>query len=220
MARTLKFGRRAAQSGTPKSLVVFLHGYGADGADLLSLGEALAPHLPDTSFVAPDAPDRVPGAPYGYQWASIPRFDGSSEEQAQAARLKSSEDIAAFLKQRAEYEKLPLSACAVVGFSQGAMMSLLVAPTLAEPLAAVVAIAGWLVQPEGLAARTVSRPPVMLIHGDQDEVVSPESLTQAGNALSAAGFDTYAHVMKGSGHGIAQDGLQVTLQFLQNFLPK
>jgi phospholipase/carboxylesterase len=60
----------------------------------------------------------------------------------------------------------------------------------------------------------------MLIHGDQDEVVAFDSLAQAGNALSAAGFDTYAHVMQGTGHGIAQDGLQVTLQFLQNFLPR
>jgi phospholipase/carboxylesterase len=220
MARTLKFGRKAALSGRPKSLVIFLHGYGADGADLLSLADVLGPALPDTSFVAPDAPDRVPGAPFGCQWFPIPRFDGSSEDQAQAGLARATEDLTAFLTLRAAYEKIDLQACAFVGFSQGAMMAMHVAPRLPLPLAAVVAISGRLVEPERLSAETVSRPPILLIHGDQDEVVPFGNMAFAGDQLTGAGFDVYAHVMKGSGHGIAPDGLQVAVSFLQNFLPR
>jgi phospholipase/carboxylesterase len=220
MARTLKFGRKAAQSGQPQSLVVFLHGYGSDGADLLSMADQLGPLLPDTSFVAPDAPDRVPGAPYGYQWFSIPRFDGSSEATMQAGLAKSTEDMAEFLKQRAGYEKVPLTAVALVGFSQGAMMSLHVAPRLQETLAAVIAISGRLVSAERLQAETVSKPPILLVHGTDDEVMPFANMALAGDALTKAGFNVYAHVMQGAGHGIAPDGLQTALGFLDNFLPK
>ncbi len=220
MTRTLRFGRKAARSGSPKSLVVFVHGYGADGADLLGLADALAPHLPDTSFVAPDAAERIPGAPYGLQWFAIPRFDGSTVAQAQAGLQRSTDDLNDFLDQRLAYEKLGPEALALVGFSQGAMLSLHVAPRRKSVMAGVVAISGQLLQPERLIGETVSRPPVLVMHGDEDAVVPFPEMTAACNALFAAGFDTYGHVMEGSGHGIAQDGLEATLAFLKKTLPR
>ena len=218
MARNLNFDRKPAQSGQAKSLVIFLHGYGANGADLLGLADVLAPYLPDTSFAAPDAPDRVPGAPFGFQWFPIPRYDGSSQAEMHAGLLQAADDLTAFLHARAADEALPLASCAFVGFSQGAMMALHVAPRLDQTMAAVVSISGMLMLPESLDAEALSKPPVMLIHGDQDEVVDFENLDRAGNALTSAGFSTYAHVMKGMGHGISQDGLQVTLDFLSTCL--
>ena len=77
--RALKFGQKAARSGKARSIVVFLHGYGADGADLLGLAEPLALHMPDTLFLAPDAPEQCSGYPVGRQWFPIPRLDGSSK---------------------------------------------------------------------------------------------------------------------------------------------
>jgi phospholipase/carboxylesterase len=219
VSRLLRFGRKAAASGRARSLVVFLHGYGANGADLLDIGDVLAPHLPDTAFAAPDAADRVPGAPMGYQWFPIPRFDGSSEEQARAGLVNAAADISDFLDQRLAHEKLGPEALAIVGFSQGAMMSLHVAPRRAKPMAAVVAISGRLIAPEMLAAETVSRPPVLVMHGDQDPVVPFEEMAAAADALVGAGFDTYGHVMKGMGHGISQDGLGQMLGFLKQYLP-
>ena len=219
MTRLLKFGRKPAASGQAKSLVVFLHGYGANGADLLGLADAMARHLPDTAFVAPDAPERLPQMASAYQWFPIPRFDGSSEAMAEAGLQASAADQGDFLDQRLAYEKLGPEALALVGFSQGAMMSLHVAPRRSVAMAAVVAISGRLIHPERLAAEARVKPPVMLIHGDQDDVVDFSEMTVAGNALVAAGFDTYGHVMQGTGHGIAQDGLSVAMGFLKQNLP-
>ena len=215
----LKFGRKAAASGVAKSVVVFVHGYGADGADLLGLGDALAPHLPDTVFVAPDAPQPCVGNPFGFQWFPIPWLDGSSEEAAREGMAASVALFDAFLDARLEEEGLGASALALVGFSQGAMMSLHVAPRRAEAVAGVVAISGRLLVPELLAAEAVVKPPVLLVHGDQDPVVPFEDMGLAGDALVAAGFETYGHVMRGTGHGIAPDGLGVALQFLKERLP-
>lgn len=215
--RELRFGRKGA--GTPTSLVVFLHGYGADGADLLGLADVLGPHLPGAAFVAPDAPEPCSGNPYGRQWFPIPWLDGSSEGAARQGLLAASEDLNGFLDAQLEDTGLPPSALALVGFSQGAMISLHVAPRRAAPVAAIVAISGRLLAPELLATEARVKPPVLLIHGDQDQVVPFQDMELAGNALVGAGFETYAHVMKATGHGIANDGLGAALGFLTNRLP-
>lgn len=215
----LKFGRKAARSGRATSIVVFVHGYGADGADLLGLGDALAPHLPGAVFVAPDAPQPCIGNPFGFQWFPIPWLDGSSEEAAREGMAASVGMLNDFLDARLAEEGLGPEAMALVGFSQGAMMSLHVAPRRAAAVAGVVAISGRLLVPELLAAEAVVKPPVLLVHGDQDPVVPFQDMGLAGDALVAAGFETYGHVMEGTGHGIAPDGLGVTLQFLKERLP-
>lgn len=218
--RELRFGRKGAAVGQATSLVVFVHGYGADGADLLDIGDVLAPHLPGTAFVAPDAPERCTNNAFGYQWFPIPWLDGSSEEAARAGMALSVKDLNAFLDKRLEEYGLAPAALALIGFSQGSMMSLHIAPRRAEKMAGVVSISGRLLVPETLQAETVVKPPVLLMHGDQDQVVPFEDMTLAGNALVDAGFETYGHVMRGMGHGISQDGLSVALQFLSERLPK
>ncbi|MEV8465347.1 alpha/beta fold hydrolase [Fluviibacterium sp. DFM31] len=218
MTRVLEFGRKDAASGTADSIVVFLHGYGADGNDLLGLSEPLAPHLPNTVFVAPNAPEVCPMNPAGFQWFPIPWIDGSSEEAAMQGMGRAVEDLNAFLDQVLVDEGLPASRMILVGFSQGTMMSLYVAPRRDAAVAGVVGFSGRLVEPETLAEEVVNRPPVLLLHGDQDDVVPPQSLPAAANALTAAGFEVYAHVMKGTGHGISPDGLGVSLSFIRKQL--
>lgn len=220
MTRELKTGRVAPKSGTTKTAVVFLHGYGADGADLLGLADPLAPHLPDTLFLAPDAPEPCSGNPFGRQWFPIPWLDGSSEAAAAEGLARSAEDLNAFLDGVLAAEGLTPDRLALVGFSQGTMMSLEVAPRRAEPVACVVAFSGRLLRPEALAAEAVSKPPVLLLHGDADPVVPFADMGLAGDALVSAGFDTFAHVMKGTGHGIAPDGLGAALGFLKEHLPE
>ncbi len=219
MTRPLTSARKGAAKGSATSMVVFVHGYGADGADLLGLADPLAPHLPNTVFYSPDAPEPCNGAPMGRQWFPIPWIDGSSEEAARQGLLAAADDLNAFLEDKLAEEGLTPDTLALVGFSQGAMISLHIAPRRAEAIAGVVAISGRLLAPE-LLTEAVVKPPVMLIHGDQDPVVPFEDMGLAGNALVAAGFETYGHVMKGAGHGIAPDGLSVALSFLADRLPK
>ncbi len=218
MTRQLSCGRHAPASGVVRSLVVFLHGYGANGADLLGLADPLAPHLPGTLFLSPDAPEPCVGGGFGLQWFPIPWIDGSSEAAAAAGLAAAADDLNAFLDAELVAAGLGPDRLVLVGFSQGAMMSLHVAPRRAQAMAGVVAISGRLLVPERLEAEALVKPPVLLIHGDQDPVVPFEDMGRAGQALTAAGFETFGHVMKGTGHGIAPDGLQVALSFLHDRL--
>ncbi|MEZ5715462.1 MAG: prolyl oligopeptidase family serine peptidase [Paracoccaceae bacterium] len=219
MTRVLQAGRKAPVSGETRSVVVFLHGYGANGADLLGLADVLGEHLPDTLFVAPDAPERCPGAPFGFQWFPIPWIDGSSEEEAERGMRAAVEDLNAFLDALLVDEDLLPEQLVLFGFSQGSMMSLHVAPRREDEIAGIVAFSGRLLNPELLADEAVSKPPVLLVHGDADDVVPPQSLPQAAEALQGAGFkEVYAHIMKGTGHGIAPDGLSVALAFMRDKL--
>jgi phospholipase/carboxylesterase len=219
MTRALQAGRVEAQSGSTRSAVIFLHGYGANGADLLGLAEPLAPHLPDTLFIAPDAPETCAASPLGFQWFPIPWIDGSSEEAAETGMRAAIDDLNAFLDGVMVDEDLLPEQVALVGFSQGTMMALHVAPRREDAVAGVVGFSGRLLAPEVLADEVVVRPPVLLVHGDADDVVPVQSLPEAADALQKAGWEeVYAHIMKGTGHGIAPDGLSVALAFLRDRL--
>lgn len=214
MTRVLESSRKASKSGEDSSLVIFLHGYGADGADLLGLSDPLSEHLPDTVFAAPNAPERCTGNPMGFQWFPIPWIDGSSEEDSELGMIQAVKDLNAYIDATMEEEGLSEAETILVGFSQGTMMALHVAPRRADQFAGVVGFSGRLLRPELLADEVLSKPPVLLIHGDQDDVVPPISMPEAGDALQEAGFPVYGHVMKGTGHGIAPDGLGVALSFI------
>ncbi len=218
MTRVLEYGRRETASGEADSLVIFLHGYGADGNDLLGLADPLAPHLPNTVFVAPDAPERSAMNPMGFQWFPIPWIDGSSEEAAAEGMARATDDLRAFLTQIMEEEGVTPDRTVLVSFSQGTMISLHVAPRWDQEFAGIVGFSGRLLEPELLADEITARPPVLLIHGDQDDVVPPQSLPAAAEALQAAGITVYAHIMRGTAHGIAPDGLSVALSFIRDVL--
>ncbi|WP_068296838.1 alpha/beta hydrolase [Pararhodobacter sp. CCB-MM2] len=217
--RPLKSARKGALKGQAKSVVIFVHGYGANGADLLGLADPLAPHLPDTAFYAPDAPENCQGNPFGFQWFPIPWLDGSSEEAAKSGAVQAQQDIDAYIEQVLADEGLDASALALVGFSQGTMMSLATAPRRAAPIAALVGFSGRLLEKDDMSW-VVSKPPVLLIHGDADPMVPIQSLPEAADALTQAGFETYAHVCKGLGHSIDNEGLSLALGFLHDKLPK
>ncbi|MRX51105.1 prolyl oligopeptidase family serine peptidase [Paracoccus sp. S-4012] len=218
MTRALKSERRGPADAD--AVVVFLHGYGADGADLLGLAEPLTPHLPGTAFYSPDAPEPCRNNPFGRQWFPIPWLDGSTEAEARASMGESIRDLDAFLNRVLRDEGLDADRMAVVGFSQGTMMALHVVPRRDEAVAGIVGFSGRLLAPETLAAEAQVKPPVMLIHGDQDEMVPFADMRLAAEGLTAAGFTVYGHVMEGTGHGIAPDGLGAALAFLRKVLKK
>lgn len=216
--RELRYGRAGVEKGQAVGLIVFLHGYGADGKDLLGLADPMAPHLPGLAFVAPDAPEQCRGGGFGFQWFPIPWLDGSPQAEADAGLVASAEDLNGFLDRLLEEEGLTPDRLVLVGFSQGAMMSMHIAPRRDREVAGIVAISGRLLRPEVLAEEAKVKPPVLLIHGDQDPVVPFSDMSKAGDALTAAGFPTYGHIMRGTGHGISPDGLGVALQFIRKRL--
>ena len=219
MTRVLNAGRKEPLSGETRSVVVFLHGYGANGADLLGLADPLSEHMPDTLFVAPDAPEHCAGSPMGFQWFPIPWIDGSSEEESQRGMQAAVEDLNAFLDALMVDEDILPEQGVLFGFSQGTMMSLHVAPRREDAIAGVVAFSGRLLEPELLVDEAISRMPILLVHGDQDDVVPVKALPEAAEALQKANFkEVYAHIQKGTAHGIAPDGLSVALAFMRDKL--
>lgn len=210
--------RAAARSGSTKSLVILLHGYGADGNDLFGLSGPLGQHLRDTAFRSPNAPEKCRVNPMGRQWFSISWLDGSSESEMEAGFRRSADILDRYLTEAMAEEGVGPAQTALVGFSQGTMMSLHVAPRRIEPLAGVVGFSGRLHAGENLEEEAVSKPPVLLVHGDQDEMIPVAALGEAKAALSAAGFPVKSHISRGIGHGIAPDGLGLALGFLAEHL--
>lgn len=201
-----------AAGGPPRELIVLLHGVGADGADLISLAPLLAQALPHAEFLAPNAPFPCDMAPFGYQWFSL--LDRSpammwAEIQASGPILD------AWLDRQLAARDLTDSRLALVGFSQGTMMALHVAPRRARACAAVVGFSGALLGPEALMAEARSRPPTTLIHGDADPVVPFAAMGAAQAALAAAEIPAEAHRRPGLAHGIDETGIALAARALR-----
>jgi phospholipase/carboxylesterase len=216
MAAQLDGPRLEPRSGAARRLVVFLHGYGADGNDLIEIGRAWQPLLPDTAFVSPHAPEPCAGAPTGRQWFALTFRDPDERWRGVNAAAPI---LNTFLDAELARRKLPPSALALVGFSQGTMMALHVGLRRATPPAAIVGYSGLFVLPNNAAPDVVAgeikaRPPVLLIHGDRDELIPVQALFHATQALAALEVPTEWHISPGIGHGIDQEGLRHGGEFL------
>lgn len=199
-------------SGLPaRQLIVLLHGVGADGADLIELVPYVADLLPDAAFVAPDAPFDYDMAGFGRQWFSLQ----DRSNAALAAGVRNAAPILdAFIDAELARRGLTDADLALVGFSQGTMMALHVAPRRPRACAAVVGFSGALVGAEDLAGELQSRPRVLLVHGDADEVVNPACLPNAEQGLAAHGIPVLAELRPGLGHSIDGPGLGLAVAFL------
>jgi phospholipase/carboxylesterase len=220
MAAELDGPRLAPRSGRVRQLVVFLHGYGADGNDLIEIGKVWQPLLPDAAFASPHAPEPCGQAPVGRQWFALTfrdpdeRWIGVNQARPVLER---------FIDAELRRHGLPASALALVGFSQGTMMALHVGLRRAVPPAAIVGYSGLLVAPpdgnvEKFAAEISARPPVLLIHGEEDDLIPAQALFQATQGLAALDVPAQWHMSAGIGHGIDEEGLRHGGEFLaQNF---
>ena len=218
MAVELDGPRLEPQSGgAARQLVVFLHGYGADGNDLIEIGRAWQPLLPHCAFVSPNAPEPCGGAPVGRQWFAL-TFREPSERWIGVN--KAGPILERFLDAELARRRLPPSALTLVGFSQGTMMALHVGLRRQTAPLAIVGYSGLLVEPpqaqaEKFVAEIKSHPPVLLIHGDRDELIPVQALFHAANGLATLGLSVAWHVSGGIGHGIDQDGLRYGGEFIR-----
>lgn len=197
--------------GEPKQAVVLLHGYGSDGEDLISLGAHWQDILPDALFVSPNAPTASAINPMGFQW-----FDVDQERpdyRAEGARL-GRVAIMDFLNELWAQTGLAEKDTLLVGFSQGAMMALNVGLSLDRPVMGIIAFAGALIPPDGFGERNYAKPPVCIIHGDQDQVVPLAMGAAAAETLRGKGYEVSYHVSPGVGHGISPDGLGFASHFI------
>ncbi len=200
-----------ATGAAPARIVLLLHGYGADGDDLIGLAPAWAPAMPDALFVSPHAPFPCEGAPFGRQWFGI---HGRSDELRLAGLRAASAMVDGLIDDLLEETGLAPSALTLAGFSQGTMLALHTGPRRAEPLAGLLGYSGRLLAPELLEREARSRPPVALIHGEKDELVPYASMAEAAAALERAGFAVETHGRPGLGHGIDPAGMQAGLAFM------
>jgi phospholipase/carboxylesterase len=194
-----------ADGGAPKQLVVLCHGVGANGQDLIDLAPYWAKTLPQAAFAAPDAPEPYDGAPFGRQWWSLTdRTQARMEAGAAAAKPY----LDSFIDAELARLGLPADAYALMGFSQGAMMVLYTGFYRPAAPRAILAYSGGLIAPERLATRSNSAP-VLLVHGEADEVVPPFRSRDAATALKAAGIPVETAFRPGVGHSIEPTGLDI-----------
>jgi phospholipase/carboxylesterase len=201
-----------AGGGAPDALVLMLHGVGADGQDLISLAPLWADAAPGALFASPDAPQPCDMAPFGRQWFSL-------QDRAPEALLRevkaSAPVLTDFIAGQLATHALPYDRLVLMGFSQGAMMALYVAPRLPGCIAGVLAYSGALLWEDDGAAR---RPPVCLVHGEADEVVPASAHRYARATLEKQGFAVSGHTTPALGHGIDEAGISAGADFLRAVL--
>jgi phospholipase/carboxylesterase len=200
-----------ASGGKPRQLVVFLHGVGADGDDLIGLAPSFAERLPDAAFLSPNAPYAFDMAPYGRQWFSLQNLSNAT---ALAGVKRAAPILQTYLDRALEATELTDANLALVGFSQGTMMALHVAMRRPAPVAAVVGYSGRVIAPELLGRELTARPRVLLVHGDADPVVPFVSMRFGEEALAGEGIEVKAIQRPGLGHGIDGPGLEAGIDFV------
>lgn len=204
-----------ASGGDAKQLVIFLHGFGADGNDLIGIGNQWQQLLPDAAFVSPNAPEPCAGAPMGRQWFPITFRD---PQEFWRGVNQAAPTLNAFIDAELQAHNLSDDKLALVGFSQGTMMALHVGFRREKQPACIMGYSGTLAGPEHLKDEMKVSPPVMLIHGDQDEVVPVQALFSANQALGDVNVNVQWHVSQGIGHGIDGTGLALGGRFVANAL--
>ena len=211
------------------SVVLLLHGYGSNGDDLIGLAPFFARALPNTAFYSPNAPTPLEGMPGGYQWFGLGNYDPGAmmrdpQRMTETFRaLRPGTEAAAvvlntYLDQVLAFHSLKADRLALLGFSQGTMMSLHVGLRREKQLAAILGFSGALLGGSRLGTAMKSKPPVMLIHGDADPVVPVQATVEAAKTLRANDLSCETRFVPGLQHGIDGSGAQMGSTFLRKYL--
>ncbi len=202
--------RSSRSGGAPKSLIVLLHGRGSNGDDLIGLADAIAAHYPDTAFHSPNAPIELG---VGYQWFEV---DGQGSREPGLHGI--APVVNKFIDGLLERYDLPSSKCALMGFSQGTITSMHVAPRRVDQVAGVVGFSGAMYSGGSLADEMQSKPPFILIHGDADMVLDSRETELATKRFEEVGVPVSMHILPGLQHSIDQRALSLAVEFLDRVL--
>jgi phospholipase/carboxylesterase len=204
-----------ASGGDPQQLVILLHGYGSNGADLISLAPYWRQAVPDALFLAPNAPEQIPGMPGGYQWWDLSTRDRASRA---AGAARAAPVLDAFIDQQLERYGLTEDRLVLAGFSQGTMMALQVGPRRERQIAGIIGYSGMLADVGSLSRDPHTKPPILLVHGSADPTIAVSSYHEAKTELERLGFDVSGHVSAGLGHSVDMPGLELGRDFLRRVL--
>jgi phospholipase/carboxylesterase len=200
-----------ASGGAAEQLIIFVHGYGADGNDLIGLAPHFADLLPNARFVSPDAPFPCEAGPSGYQWF---RLAERTESEMLAGARTAQPILDQFIEAELAASGLDDRQLALIGFSQGTMISLFTGLRRERAMAGILGYSGRLVGADALAAEISARPPIVLVNGDADELIPAEQQPKALAALESSDVPAEGHIRPGLGHSIDEAGLEIGRQFL------
>jgi len=209
------YRRPPAAGGMSNKLVVFLHGYGADGKDLIDLANPFSMAMPNATFISPDAPHPCTMSPSGREWFPI--------DQIPTGAIKASENLISLIQDEAKSLNLSFKDVILIGFSQGAMMSLQCLLINNQQFSAIIGYSGALREENVEAAHNqiingkhnFANTPVLLIHGEKDEVVPFQSLISSKNLLNNIGFNIQTLSRPNLGHGIDPEGISAGMELLK-----
>jgi phospholipase/carboxylesterase len=201
--------------GRPRQIVLLLHGYGSNGADLISFAPQWQRALPDALFVAPNAPQRCGRMASGYQWWPLSAFTPQALAMGASSAAPA---INEFIDRKLSQYELSEADLVIVGFSQGTMMALHVGLGREKQVAGILGYSGMLVGAADLAHRKVTKPPVCLVHGSADPIVPVAALHAAEQALRRAGIEVSTHVSAGLGHTVDPAGIRIGGEFVARSL--
>jgi phospholipase/carboxylesterase len=205
-------GPRVEPTGTKvEKLIILCHGFGSNGEDLMGLVPHLQQVMPNAAYVSPNAPEPCFGAPNGYQWFALSTL---SREERLVGTIKAAPILDHFIDQELERYGLTNKDLVLIGFSQGTMMSLHLGLRRSSDIAGIIGFSGAMTMPDDWQSEITSRPPVVLIHGDMDNIVPVQMMSEAYDALKSIDINVDSHISPGITHSIGPDGLHKALEFL------
>lgn len=210
---------RKNSSKNPKNLVIFLHGYGSNGANLIELAKEFDHILPEAHFISPNAPQNWEGGFIDcYQWFSLASLGTNDMLRTAQAVKKSNEILRKFINKQLERFKLSPQHLFIVGFSQGAMMSMYQGLSMPQKPAGIISYSGKLILPEFTGEKTLIKPDICLIHGKQDSVLPFSNFIEAEKILKEQQIPFESHAFDNLDHTIDIHGIRVGMRFIEKIL--
>ena len=201
--------------GNPKNAVILCHGYGGDGKDISILASYWKNHLPDTIFICPDAPEKCAASPSGFQWFDL--MDQTAE-QILSKSLVAENKLNKLIDEVKEQNNLSADKIVISGFSQGCMISLQTGVKRKDKINSIIGYSGKIINTEHLGKNIVSKPNIILMHGDLDQIVPIDGLLEAQDFFNKNNYRIETKIFKNCEHRIPSEGSSLGLQFIKKNL--